>query len=126
MKHLWIGAGLLAALFVVCILLSGPLENAHHIPAQDLDRAADAAVKEDWALASALCIRARKQWESHRNLTAALARHDPIEQIDAGFAMLDRYAACEDAASFAATCSQLAVQLRSLPQSHSFRWWNLL
>lgn len=126
MKHLWFGAGLLAALFVACVLLSGPLENAHHIPAGDLEKAADAAVKEDWDLASALCIRARKHWESHRNLTAALSRHDPIDQINAGFAALDRYAVCRDAEAFSAACSQLAVQLRSLPQSHSFRWWNLL
>ena len=126
MKHLWFGAGLLAALFAVCILLSGPLENAHHTPARDLEKAADAAVKEDWDLAAALYTRARKHWESHRDLTAALARHDPIDQIDGGFAMLDRYASCKDEAAFAATCSQLAVQLRALPQSHSFRWWNLL
>lgn len=126
MKHLWFGTGLLAVLLAVCLLLDGAAESTHHAPAKDLEKAAAAALGEDWDLASALYIRAEKQWSSRRNLTAALIRHDPIDQIDANFAALSGYASCRDTASFAAACSQLASQLRSLPRSHSFRWWNLL
>lgn len=126
MKQLWFGIGLLVFLLAVSLLLGGCLENTHHIPAKDLEKAAEAALKEDWPLASALYLRAEKHWESHRNLTAALTRHDLIEQIDGSFSMLDDFVRCEDTASFAATCSQLAQQFRALPQSHSFSWWNLL
>lgn len=126
MKHLWIGAGLLALLLAVSLLLGGSLENIHHTPAKDLEKAAEAALKEDWGLASALYLRAEKHWQKHRDLTAALANHEPIGQIDAGFSMLKSFARCEDISSFSSTCSQLAQQLRSLPQPHSFRWWNLL
>lgn len=126
MKHFWFGAGLLAALLAVCLLLGSATEAVHHRPAKDLDKAAEAALKEDWPLAAALYQRAEKDWQQHRNLTAALARHDPIDQIDIGFAMLADYARCKETASFAATCSQVAQQLRSLPQSHGFIWWNLL
>jgi hypothetical protein len=126
MKHFWFGAGLLAALLAASLLLGNATEAVHHRPAKDLDKAAEAALKEDWPLAAALCQRAEKHWQKHRNLTAALARHDPIEQIDIGFATLKDYARCADTVSFAATCSQLAQQLRSLPQSHTSSLWNLL
>ena len=126
MKHLWFGAGLLALLLAVSLWLGNMLETTHHTPAKDLDKAAEAVLKEDWALAEALYQRAEKHWQKHRNLTAALARHDPIDQIDIGFAMLADYSRGKDSVSFAATCSQLAQQLRSLPQSHGFSWWNLL
>ena len=126
MKHFWFGAGLLAVLFAASLLLGSATETVHHRPAKDLDKAAEAALKEDWPLATALCQRAEKDWQQHRELTAVLARHDPIDQIDAGFAMLFHYAQCEETSAFAATCAQVAQQLRSLPESHSFRWWNLL
>lgn len=126
MKHLWFGVGLLAVLLIVSLCLGSALEDIHHTPAKDLDKAAEAALEEDWALASALFLRAEKHWQKHRNLTAALARHDPIEQIDAGFAELEVFAVCQDESSFGAACAQLAQQLRNLPQPHSFSWWNLL
>lgn len=126
MKHLWIGAGLLAVLLAVSLWLGGSLDEAHHTPAKDLSKAADAALADDWPLATALYLRAEKQWEKHRNLTATLAHHSLIDQIDAGFDMLSDYARCKDLPSFSATCSQLARQLRSLPQSHAFSWGNLL
>lgn len=126
MKHLWFGVGLLAALLIASLCLSGTLEETHHIPAKDLEKAAEAAMEENWPLASALYTRAEKHWTSHRDLSAALARHDPIEQIDAGFATLEVYAACRDKSAFCGACIQLAQELRALPQPHSFRWWNLL
>ena len=126
MKHLWFGAGLLAVLLAVSLWLGGVLETVHHAPAKDLEQAAEAALAEDWDLADALYARAWKHWESHRNLSAALVRHDPVEQIDVGFAALEYYSACRDTASFCAGCAQLARNLQSLPQPHSFSWWNLL
>ncbi len=126
MKHLWFGVGLLALLLAASLWLGSATESVHHEPARDLDKAADAALNDDWALASALYLRAEKHWQQHRNLTAVLSHHGLIDQIDAGFSMLADYARCQETAPFAAACSQLAQQLRSLPESHSFRWWNLL
>ena len=126
MKHFWFGAGLLAVLLILSLWLGSCLEDTHHTPAKDLDKAAEAALKEDWPLANALYQRAEKHWQKHRNLSAALARHDSLDQIDSGFSMLADYARCEETATFAATCAQVAQQLRSLPESHSLRWWNLL
>lgn len=126
MKHLWFGAGLLAALLALSLWLGSTLEEIHHIPAKDLEKAAEAALDEDWALASALQIRAKKHWQKHRNLSAALVNHSALDQIDTGFARLEVYSSRKQAAAFGATCVQLAQQLRSLPQSHSLTWWNVL
>ena len=126
MKHLWFGAGLLAFLLVVSIWLGSALEQIHHGPAMDLEKAAEAAMDENWDLAAALYIRARKHWDSHRNLSAALVNHGPLDQIEGSFERLNVYADRQETTSFCAACGQLAQQLRSLPQSHSFSWWNLL
>ena len=126
MKHLWFGAGLLAVLLVISICLGSLLEQTHHEPAADLEKAVDAALAQDWDLASALYIRAKKHWDRHRNLSAALVSHNSLDLIDNSFARLKIYGNRQDTTAFCATCAQLAQQLRSLPQSHSFSWWNLL
>ena len=126
MKRLWCGVGLLAFLLTASLYLGDALTQRLQPVEQDLDKAAVAALEENWPLASALYLRAEKDWDSNRNLTAALTRHDPIEQIDAGFSVLPAYAACEDTVGFCTACGQLAQQIRTLPQSHGPLWWNLL
>lgn len=126
MKHLWFGAGLLAALLTVSLWLGGVLEESHHPCAKDLEQAVQAAQEDNWSLASALYVRAEKHWDDNRNFSAVLTNHDLVGRIDAGFAMAEVYAACQDASSFCAACVRLAQDLRSLPQPHSFTWWNLL
>ena len=126
MKQFWTGIGILAVLLVLGLWLGDAMEDIHIRQAKDLEKAATAAIDENWSLATALCTRAERDWTRKRNLTAALYRHDVIEPIDAGFSALKNYAACADAAAFSGTCAQLARQLQSLPDSHTFHWWNLL
>lgn len=126
MKHLWFGIGLLVFLLVASIWLGSALEELHRFPAEDLEYAADAALEGNWNLSAALISRAEQSWSSRRNLTAALTHHDAVFQIDKGFDMLKSYIACQDTAGFVSTCAQLAAQLRSVHQPHSFRWWSLL
>ena len=126
MKRLWFGAGLLAFLLAASLYLGNALEELILPVERDLDKAAVAALEENWPLASALSLRAQQHWEENRNPAAALVRHDPIEQIDAGFAALPAYAEQQDATGFCAACCQLAQQLRSLPTPHGSQWWNLL
>ena len=126
MKRFWFGAGLLIVLLVISLCLGDTLEQLTQPAQADLDKAAVAALDGDWPLANALYLRAGAYWEDYRNLAAALARHDPVEQIDAAFAALPGYAACGDVSSFCAACGQLAQQLRSLTQPHGPNWWNIL
>ena len=126
MKRFWFGAALLVFLLIASLYLGDAMKELTQPAESDLDKAAVAALEENWPLASALYLRAQKHWDSCRSLTAVLAHHDPIQQIDAGFAALPSYAAVEDTTAFCSACSQLAQQLRSLPQPHSVKWWNFL
>ena len=126
MKRLWFGVGLLILLLFASLYLGDTLTELTEPAESDLDKAAVAALEENWPLASALYLRARKHWDSTRNLIAVLAHHDPIQQIEEGFAVLPAYAATEDSTGFCTACGQLAQQLRALPQPHSTKWWNLL
>ena len=126
MRRLWIGVGLLAFLLAASLYLGDALTERIQPAEADLDKAAVAALEENWSLASALYLRAEKHWDANRNLAAVLARHDPVEQIDVGFSVLPAYAACKDTVGFCAACGELAQQLRSLPQPHGPKWWNLL
>ena len=126
MNRLRFGVGLLLFLLAVGLYLGDAAADLTQPAESDLDKAAVAALDGNWPLASALYLRAQKHWDDTRNLTAALMHHDPISQIDAGFGALPSYAAVEDTAGFCTACSQLAQMLRSLPQPHSVKWWNLL
>ena len=126
MKRFWFGAALLVFLLIASLYLGDAMKELTQPAESDLDKAAVAALEENWPLASALYLRAQKHWDSCRSLTAVLAHHDPIQQIDVGFAALPSYAAVEDTTAFCSACSQLAQQLRSLPQPHSVTWWNFL
>ena len=126
MKRLRFGVGLLIGLLAVSLYLGDALTELVEPAESDLDKAAVAALEENWPLASALYLRAQKHWDSKRNLTAVLAHHDPIGEIDVAFAALPAYAATEDTTGFCTACGQLAQQLRSLPLPHGPTWWNLL
>ena len=126
MKRLWFGVGLLIFLLVVSICLGHILEDLTRPAEADLNRASVAALDGNWPLATALYQRAGNDWDSYRDLAAALARHDPIEEIDCAFAALPGYASNLDAASFCAACDQLSQMLHSLTQPHGPNWWNIL
>ena len=126
MKRLWFGVGLLALLLAAGLYLGDAMTELVQPAESDLDKAAVAALDGNWPLASALYLRAQQHWEDNRGLTATLIHHDPIGEIDAAFASLPGYAATEDTAGFCTACGALAQQLRSLPQPHGAKWWNLL
>jgi len=126
MKRLWFGVGLLAFLLAASLFLGDALADLTQPAEADLDRAAVAALEENWPLASALYLRAQQHWEDNRGMTATLIHHDPIGQIDAAFASLPGYAATKDTVGFCTACGALAQQLRSLPQPHGPHWWNIL
>ena len=125
MKQLWFGIGLLVFLILIGMLLANHLEQAHEPAAKDLQKAGACALKGDWDLAGALALRAKKSWQNHRPVTAMLAHHGPMDQVDVLFARLDIYRACQDPAAFSAACAELSRNLRAFSQSHRFSWQNL-
>lgn len=126
MKRSWIGAGLLAALLLFGILSSRWMGGNHSSIARDVEQAALAALREDWGQALRLTEQAKQDWEQNWGISAALADHSPMEQVNTLFAQLEPYAAAREAVAFAGVCAQLATEIQAIGEAHSFTWWNLL
>lgn len=126
MKRLWIGVGFLAAILIIGIFITLAFSRLH-IPISDaLNQASEAAIAEDWEKATALTESARADWEKFRGFTAAVADHEPLEEIDAMFAQLTVLAQQQETAEFAALSAQLARQAQAMADSQSISWWNVV
>ena len=126
MKRLWIGVGFLAAMLVIGIWITLAFSRLH-IPISDaLNQASEAAVAGDWEKATALTKSARADWEKFRGFTAAVADHEPLEEMDAMFAQLTVLAQQQETADFAATSAQLARLAQAMADSQSISWWNVV
>lgn len=126
MKRMWIGIALMALVLAAGLWVAEVMEQVHYPLAEDLDRAAQLALEEQWDTANVLAVRTEQTWQKKRPVTAAFAEHEPLENIDALFAQLEVYAVTRDAPSFSAACVYLARQLEALGECHSFTIFNLL
>ena len=126
MKRIWIGIALLVLLLGAGIRTSGFMKEAHLPVARDLRRAGELALEEQWGPAQAFASRGQKQWQKKWPVIAAVADHEPMDEIDALFAQLEVYAGEEDRLAYSAACAHLRSLLEALGQSHSFNWWNLM
>ena len=126
MKRGWIGLALLVVLLASSLFTAKKMEEYHNDGTQMLTQAGTCALEENWAAARELAFQAMKQWQKHREFTAAFADHEPMEDVDCLFAELPVYAREEDAAHFAAICAELSKRLEAVSNAHSFLWWNVL
>ncbi len=126
MKRLYFGFGLLILMLVTGIVITARFSALHAPLAQQLRQAQNAAEAGSWEQARALTEDARTQWENSRHFTAAVADHEPMEQMDSLFARLTVLARLENAEAFAADCAELARLATSMAHSQQLFWWNLL
>lgn len=126
MKRLYIGAGLLAVMLALGIFLTTAFRVIHE-PLQDaLLRAQAAAVEGDWQEATELTGQARQRWEKYRHFVAAVADHEPLEEMDGLFARLEALGRLRVAEEFAADCAELARLCHAMTQSQQITWWSFL
>ena len=126
MKRIWIGIILLTLLLAVGFWVSGFMTRAHSPVAQDVRRAGELALEKQWDTAQAFARRGKTLWKKKWPVTAAIADHEPMDEIDALFARLDAYAEAEEEVAYSAACAHLASLLDAISQSHNFNWWNLM
>ena len=126
MKRIWIGIVLLGVLFLGGVGTGEFMEQAHNPVARDVQRAGELALQGEWALAQALVKRGQDRWEEKWPVTAAIADHEPMDEIDALFAQLNVYADAKEALAYSAACAHLASLLEAISHSHSLTWWNLM
>ena len=126
MKRLYIGAGLLAVMLAAGIFLTGAF-NAIHEPLQDqLQQAQTAAAAGDWQKAGDLTKQAKEKWEASRHFVAAVADHEPLEEMDSLFARLEVLCLLREEDEFAADCAELARLCEAMAESQRVTWWSLL
>lgn len=126
MKRGWIGAGLLAGLLVIGLLVTWSMGKTHSEISEELERSARFAIAGNWEEAADTAEDAYEDWQDKWHFSAAFADHEPMEEIDALFAQLWPYLTDRDAVSFAAACRELARQVDAVGDAHGLNWWNLL
>ena len=108
------------------ILLTLSFQRIHAPLAQTLESASEQAVAGDWETAKSLARDARERWDKYRNLTAAIADHEPMEEMEGLFFQLEVYTALDRRGEFAAICIQLSQMASAMEESQQFTWWTLL
>lgn len=126
MKRVWLGVAILAALLILSLWVQAGMVRLHAPVSRDLERAAQASLEGDWEEATRLWTQARDRWERRHDLTAAVADHSPMDELDMLFAQLSVFDSQREAVHFAATCRAAAQMAQAMYQAHSFTWWNFL
>lgn len=126
MKRLYIGIGFLAALLAVGIGITVAFARLHEPLAEDLLAAAELAEAGNWEEVEPLVAKIRRDWEKCRDFTAAVADHEPLEEMEALLAQIEVYARHRDGPNFSAAAMALAHMAAAMAESQSLTWWNLL
>lgn len=126
MKKFWLGIVLLAALLVGGLLNAWGMEKSHSHIASLLTQAADLALSGDIARGTEKAAEAQAHWDRYRNAVAAVADHQPLENVEALFAQLKTYGEASATVSFAATCQEASRQVEAVGDAQTLKWQNLL
>lgn len=125
-RRFWLGVGILTVFLALGLWVTKSMSNVHEPVAQALEQAAQAALDGDLQTGISLADTAKNTWQAHWNGTAAVADHEPMEQIDGLFAQLETYATAGESANFAAYCARLSQLIEAMGDAHDLNWWNLL
>ena len=126
MKHFWLGTAILLLLLLSGFLTTMTFSRIHPPLQEILNSAEAAALAGDETKAAFFADTARSRWKKYRSLTAAVADHAPLEEMDAAFSVLETYAQLGWWGEFAALCAQLSQMAGAMAESQAFVWWNLL
>ena len=120
MSRFRIGLGLLLVLLGVCLFSQLRMARIQKPIAEGIARAENYAAREDWVKAVAAVTNAETAWEEHRTFVSALADHQPLEDIESLFAMLDSYAEEQDKTEFRAACQELHRRILAVKEAQEF------
>lgn len=125
-RRFWYGLVILVVFLALGIWAAAGMENMHRPVTGQLEQAAKAALDGDLVDGAALAEKAENVWLRCRSMTAALADHAPMEEIDSLFAQAKSYARSGLGADFAACCSRIAKLVEAIGEAHGLTWQNLL
>ena len=117
MSRFRIGSGLLILLLGVCVFSWVRMEKIQKPIAELICRAEEHASRGEWTRASTAVAVAKRAWEKHRTFVAALADHQPLEDIECLFAMLCSYASQREQTEFRAACQELNRRILAVKEA---------
>lgn len=126
MKRLWIGIGILIILLGLGIGTTVFAVRTHSGISQALKQASESALRGKWEEARQFSLNAKAKWDACRDITAAIADHEPMEQIDDLFSQLDIYLLTRQQIPFSTCCASLGVLTEAIGEAHAINWWSLL
>ena len=126
MKRSWIGFFLLLTLLAGSFWASRTMVVIHTENSENLEKAAQCALVDNWAGAAFLTAQAEHDWEKWDLFRSALADHNPTEEVNALFATLEVYGSARDKVAFASLCRELAEKIQAIGDAHSLKFHNLL
>lgn len=126
MKRLYIGIAILLFFLISGLFLTCSFGRIHAPLAQTLENASQAAIAGNWENAVCLADSAKTRWETYRNFTAAVADHEPLEEMDTLFSQLEIYEKLRLNVEFAGICTRLSQMAAAMEESQKLTWWTLL
>jgi len=126
MKRSWIGFFLLLILLGLGILATWGMAEIHEPIAEELQLAAQGSLKGNWGKAAFHTAKARQDWKKWQLVRASLTIHEPMEEIDALFSVLETYGSCRETVAFAALAREMAEKVEAIGDAHSLDWKNIL
>ena len=125
-RRFWYGLGILAVLLGLGLWTGLGMENRQKPVTDALEQAAQAALAGDMTQGAVLVYKARSRWETTKLLTAMVADHGPMEEIESLFAQVQIYAQAGETEDFAAYCTRLVRLVAAIGEAHRINWQNLL
>lgn len=122
----WLGAGILALFLVMGMIGASTMDKAHMHTEELLNQAVEKTLAGQFEQAVTLGMEAKSSWDSLWNVTAIMADHNPMDEVDALFAEMEIYAKTEEEPHFAACCEELVRRVQAVAGAHCFSWWNVL
>lgn len=124
MKGLWLGCGILLILLGLVLGVQRGMERIYTPMENMLSQAGEAALAGDWDTAGELAEKAQQRWDTYRSMTAAVADHDPMDELDMLFEQLPAYCREQETADFAAACAAAAYMAQAMGEAQKLTWWN--
>ena len=126
MKRGFFGLGLLICLLCCGIAVTVSMDRIHTPIAHQLHQASAAAESGNWQEAADIMATAFARWNHSRNLTAAVADHGPMEEIESTFAKAQVLLSQQNTHTFCAVCAELSRQVQAMGEAQGITWQNLL
>ena len=125
-RRFWYGVGILLVFLGLGLWAAWGMETMHRPVSGRLEQAAQVALDGELPGAMKLVEQAESIWLRRRGLTAALADHDPMEEIDSLFSQVRIYAVTGEKTEFAAYCNRIAKLVEAIGEAHGLTFQNLL